>query len=78
MLDRVIAFADSVNAGSVTICVDKMADTVLVTAEKVPGIQFSVTALRTSNGGMLNDATAQKALNEQLGNTEARGSKTLG
>ena len=78
MLDQLISFADSVNAGSVTIYIDKVADTVLVTAGKAPGIQFSIVALRTSNGGVLNDVTAQRALNEQLGNTGVRGSKTLG
>lgn len=71
MLDQVISFADSVQAGSVTIRIDKGADTLLVTADKAPGIQFSTAALRSSNGGIANDQTAVKALNNQLGNTRA-------
>jgi len=69
MLDQVIQFADSVNAGSVTIRVDKGADTVILSADKAPGVVFALPALRTSKGGMINDATAAKALNKQLANT---------
>jgi hypothetical protein len=71
MLDQVISFADSVDSGSVVIRIDKGAGTLLVTADKAPGIQFSIAALRTSKGGIANDHTAINALNGQLGNTRA-------
>jgi hypothetical protein len=71
MLDQVISFADSVQAESVTIRIDKGAETLLVSADKAPGILFSISALRTSKGGIANDFTAINALNGQLGNTRA-------
>jgi len=72
MLDQIISFADSVDAGAVTIRVDKGADTVILSADQAPGIVFSIPTLRTSKGGVLNDMTATKALNKQLANTRAR------
>jgi hypothetical protein len=69
MLDQVIAFADSVNAKSITIRIDKGENTVIVVADRAPGVQFSTQALRNSKGGMLNDMTAIDMLNNQLRNT---------
>jgi hypothetical protein len=67
MLDQIISFADGVAAESITITLSKSQDALFVQAPKAAGIIFKISQLRTSQGGVLNDMTAQKALNEQLG-----------
>lgn len=67
MLDQVISFCDEISAQVVSIRLDKESGRILISADRVPGIEFSVDALRKSTGGILNDNTATSALNSQLG-----------
>lgn len=66
MLDQVISFAEEVDATRVTIVIDKAAGTVLTSADRAPGIVFEIAKLKSSNGGILNDHTARRALNAQV------------
>jgi hypothetical protein len=72
MLDQLISFANEINARTVTVLLDKAKNVVLITADHVPGVVFSLPDLRTSKGGILNDSFAQKVLNRQLGATSSR------
>jgi hypothetical protein len=46
--------------------VDKTTERIFVKADSAPGVEFSIPALAKSNGGILNDQTAQDVLNRQL------------
>jgi len=66
MLDMLVDFAEGVNADEVTIQVNKSQDAVFLRSGKAPGIIFKISSLKRSAGGILNDMTALRVLNEQL------------
>lgn len=66
MLDQVISFGDQLRAQVVNIRLDKASGRLIISADKAPGVEFSVADLRSSTGGILNDNTATRILNDQL------------
>lgn len=70
MLDQAIRFADEIPSDVVIIEVNKKDNLVRVYCPGALGVVFSLSSLKQSNGGILNDNTAQSVLEEQLSKQE--------